>query len=94
MITNQYVREVQLKHDEVPSFKEYPFSLPAIRHLHSPEFPGNNLSHCVNLFPSASSNQSKSHTLRRVYEQNEGFNIGERGFCDRRDGRGADGRNS
>ena len=35
MITNQYVREVQLKRDEVPSFKDYPFSLAAIRHLHS-----------------------------------------------------------
>ena len=34
MITNQYIREVQLKRDEVPSFKEYPFSLPAICHLH------------------------------------------------------------
>jgi predicted ATPase len=43
MITNQYVREVQLKRDEVPSFKEYPFSLPAIRHLSSLELPGNNL---------------------------------------------------
>jgi len=37
MITNQYVREVQLNRDAVPSFKEYPFSLPAIRHLHSLE---------------------------------------------------------
>ena len=37
MITNQYVREIKLNRDAVPSFKEYPFSLPAIRHLHSLE---------------------------------------------------------
>ena len=37
MMSNQYVREVQLNRDAVPSFKEYPFSLPAIRHLHSLE---------------------------------------------------------
>ena len=37
MTINQYLRTVDLKRDEVPSFKEYPFSLPAIRHLHSLE---------------------------------------------------------
>lgn len=37
MMSNQYVREVQLNRDVVPSFKLYPFSLPAIRHLHSLE---------------------------------------------------------
>ena len=37
MMSNQYVREVQLNRDAVPSFKEYPFSLPAIRHLHNLE---------------------------------------------------------
>ena len=36
-MTNQYVRKVQLKRDDVLPFKEYPFSLPAIRHLHSLE---------------------------------------------------------
>ncbi len=37
MITNQYVRKIQLNRDAVPSFKEFPFSLPAIRRLHSLE---------------------------------------------------------
>lgn len=30
---DQYVREVRLKRSEVPSFKTYPFSLPAVRRL-------------------------------------------------------------
>ena len=30
---DQYVREVRLKRSDVPSFKEYPFSLPAVRKL-------------------------------------------------------------
>jgi predicted ATPase len=33
MIATQYLREVQLNRDAVPSFDQYPFSLPAIRHL-------------------------------------------------------------
>ena len=33
MITRQYVSEVRLKREEVPSFDHYPFSLPAVRHL-------------------------------------------------------------
>lgn len=37
MIATHYVRTVQLNRDAVPSFKEYPFSLPAIRHLESLE---------------------------------------------------------
>ena len=38
MIPTHYLRAVQLDRDAVPSFKEYPFSLPAIRHLKSLEF--------------------------------------------------------
>ena len=37
MIRSQYLSEVQLKRDAVPTFKEYPFSLPAVRHLRSLE---------------------------------------------------------
>ena len=37
VINKQYIRTVQLNRDAVPSFKEYPFSLPAIRHLDSLE---------------------------------------------------------
>jgi len=33
LITRQYVSEVRLKREEVPSFDHYPFSLPAVRHL-------------------------------------------------------------
>ncbi|MGQ0547678.1 MAG: AAA family ATPase [Betaproteobacteria bacterium] len=33
MIARQYVSEVRLKREEVPSFDQYPFSLPAVRHL-------------------------------------------------------------
>ena len=33
MITRQYVSEVRLRREEVPSFDRYPFSLPAVRHL-------------------------------------------------------------
>lgn len=35
MISTQYLRSVALNRDTVPSFNQYPFSLPAIRHLHS-----------------------------------------------------------
>jgi predicted ATPase len=38
MIATQYVRAIQLKRDEVRSFKEYPFCLPAIRHLRTLDF--------------------------------------------------------
>ena len=33
MITRQYVSEVRLKREDVPSFERFPFSLPAVRHL-------------------------------------------------------------
>jgi predicted ATPase len=33
MIAKQFVSEVKLRRDEVPSFDAYPFSLPAVRHL-------------------------------------------------------------
>lgn len=33
MITTQFVSQLQLRIDQVPSFDVYPFSLPAIRHL-------------------------------------------------------------
>jgi len=33
LITRQYVSEVRLRREEVPSFDHYPFSLPAVRHL-------------------------------------------------------------
>jgi predicted ATPase len=34
---NHYVLEAQLRRDRVPSFDSYPFSLAAIRHLHTLE---------------------------------------------------------
>ena len=37
MISRQYIAEVKLKRDEVPSFEAYPFSLPAIRKLETLE---------------------------------------------------------
>ena len=37
MISRQYIAEVKLKRDEVPSFDAYPFALPAIRNLESLE---------------------------------------------------------
>lgn len=33
MISTRYVIDVRLKRDEIPSFTDYPFSLPAVRHL-------------------------------------------------------------
>ena len=33
MISRQYIAEVRLRREEVPSFAQYPFSLPAIRNL-------------------------------------------------------------
>lgn len=33
MISKQYVSQVRLRVNDVPSFERYPFSLPAIRHL-------------------------------------------------------------
>ena len=33
LVTKQYVSQVRLKREEVPSFDRYPFSLPAVRHL-------------------------------------------------------------
>jgi predicted ATPase len=33
MISTQYVSQISLKMDGVPSFERYPFSLPAVRHL-------------------------------------------------------------
>ncbi len=38
MIPTHYLRAVELERDAVPSFQEYPFSLPAIRHLDRLEF--------------------------------------------------------
>lgn len=35
MIPSQYLRAVRLRRDEVPSFREYPFDLPAVRNLRS-----------------------------------------------------------
>ena len=35
MIPSQYLRAVRLRRDEVPSFREYPFDLPAVRNLHA-----------------------------------------------------------
>jgi predicted ATPase len=37
-LTEQYLRSVALKRDKVPSFKEYPFSIPGIRNLETIEF--------------------------------------------------------
>src|SRR5260370_18253198 len=33
MISHQYISEIRLKRHEVPSFNQYPFSSPAVRHL-------------------------------------------------------------
>jgi predicted ATPase len=33
MISNQYISQVRLRRDDVPSFTHYPFSLSAVRHL-------------------------------------------------------------
>jgi len=33
MISNQYISQVRLRREDVPSFTHYPFSLPAVRHL-------------------------------------------------------------
>jgi predicted ATPase len=33
MNSTQYVSQVRLRRDDVPSFDAYPFSLPAVRHL-------------------------------------------------------------
>ncbi len=33
MISTQYLRQIRLKREEVPSFDRYPFNLPAVRHL-------------------------------------------------------------
>jgi len=37
VISRQYIAEVKLKRDEVPSFEAYPFALPAIRNLEALE---------------------------------------------------------
>jgi predicted ATPase len=34
MLPTPYAIRIELKRDEVPSFDDYPFSLPAVRHLH------------------------------------------------------------
>ncbi len=36
--SSQYLLEVRLLREKVPSFKAYPFSLPAVRHLHTLKF--------------------------------------------------------
>jgi predicted ATPase len=33
MISDQYISQVRLRRDDVPSFTQYPFSLPSVRHL-------------------------------------------------------------
>lgn len=33
--SEQYLRNISLKRDSVPSFEDYPFCIPAIRHLHT-----------------------------------------------------------
>jgi len=33
MVSTQYITEVRLKREDVPSFERYPFCLPAVRHL-------------------------------------------------------------
>ncbi|OIK12813.1 AAA family ATPase [Bacillus sp. MUM 116] len=38
MINSQYLRSVQLKRSQVPSFKEYPFNLPSLRSLDEIDF--------------------------------------------------------
>ena len=34
-VSEQYVREVKLRRERVSSFDQYPFSLPAVRNLHT-----------------------------------------------------------
>src|ERR1051325_4893535 len=33
MLSRQYISEIRLKREEIQSFDQYPFSLPAVRHL-------------------------------------------------------------
>ena len=38
MLSTQYLQQILLKRDQVPSFDRYPFSLPAVRHLEELRF--------------------------------------------------------
>lgn len=38
MLSTQYLRQIRLKREQVPSFDRYPFSLPAVRHLEELDF--------------------------------------------------------
>ena len=38
MLSTQYLRQIRLKRDQVPSFDRYPSSLPAVRHLEDLDF--------------------------------------------------------
>ncbi len=38
MLSTQYLRQIRLKRDDVPSFDRYPFALPAVRHLETLDF--------------------------------------------------------
>jgi len=38
VISHQYISEIRLKREEISSFSQYPFSLPAVRHLDVLEF--------------------------------------------------------
>ena len=38
MLSTQYIQQIRLKRDQVPSFDRYPFSLPAVRHLEELRF--------------------------------------------------------
>jgi predicted ATPase len=38
MLSTQYLRQIRLKREQVPSFDHYPFSLPAVRHLEDLDF--------------------------------------------------------
>ena len=38
MLSTQYLRQIRLKREQVPSFGRYPFNLPAVRHLEELDF--------------------------------------------------------
>lgn len=38
MLSTQYLRQIRLKREQVPSFDRYPFNLPAVRHLEELDF--------------------------------------------------------
>ena len=65
--TTLFVRSVQLKRDLVPSFDHYPFSLPAVRQLHTLEF-------CAPITFLVGENGTGKSTLLEAIAVKAGFN--------------------